>query len=232
VHIHAVGDRAVRVSVDSLEAARQTHGDNGQPHGLTHAQLVHPDDQKRIGELGLFVAFTHSWSTPEPEYMMTVVPFIDELSGGIADLHDPDNYSIQNAYPVQSVAELGALIISGSDAPVERRDPAPFLHIEQAITRDVEDQPEVPVLNAGERLDIHSSLASYTINGARAMSQEDTLGSLEVGKLADLIVVDRDVVALAESGRAHEISETQVLLTLFDGKVVFDQEPIEISAQQ
>ena len=59
--------------------------------------------------------------------------------------------------------------------------------------------------------------------GARAMSQEDTLGSLEVGKLADLIVVDQDVVALAESGRAHEISETQVLLTLFDGKIVFDQ---------
>jgi predicted amidohydrolase YtcJ len=232
VHIHAIGDRAIRVSVDSLEAARKTHGDNGQPHGLAHAQLIHPEDQKRIGELGLFVAFTHSWSTPGPEYMMTVVPFIDELGDGIADLHDPDNYYIQNAYPVRSVGELGALVISGSDAPVERRDPAPFLHIEQAITRDVEGQPEVPVLNAGERLDIHSSLASYTINGARAMSQEDTLGSLEVGKLADLIVVDRDVVALAESGRAHEISETQVLLTLFDGKIVFDAKSIQRSAQQ
>ncbi len=232
VHIHAIGDRAVRVSVDSLEAARKAHGDNGQPHGLAHAQLIHPDDQKRIGELGLFVAFTHSWSTPEPEYMMTVVPFIDELSGGISDLHDPDNYSIKNVYPVHTVEKLGALVVSGSDAPVERRDPAPFLHIEQAITRDVEGQPEIPVLNADERLDIHSSIASYTINGARAMSQEDSLGSLEVGKLADLIVVDRDVVALAETGRAHEISETQVLLTLFDGKVVFNQEPFESTAQR
>jgi predicted amidohydrolase YtcJ len=133
---------------------------------------------------------------------------------------------------VKPVGVLGALIVSGRDAPVERRDPAPFLHIEQAITRDVEGQPEVPVLNAGERLDIHSSLASYTINGARAMSQEDILGSLEVGKLADLIVVDQDVVALAESGRAHEISETEVLLTLFDGKIVFDAKPVQISAQQ
>ena len=87
------------------------------------------------------------------------------------------------------------------------------------------------MLNAGESLDIHSSLAAYTINGARAMSQADTLGSLEVGKLADLIVVDRDVVALAESDRAHEISETQVLLTLFDGKIVFTAEPIEISGR-
>ena len=145
VHIHAIGDRAVRVSVDSLEAARQTHGDNGQPHGLAHAQLIHPDDQKRIGDLGLFVAFTHSWSTPEPEYMMTVVPFIDELSGGIRDLHDPDNYSMKNTYPVRTVQKLGGLIVSGSDAPVERRDPAPFLHIEQAITRDIEGQPEIPV---------------------------------------------------------------------------------------
>jgi predicted amidohydrolase YtcJ len=164
--------------------------------------------------------------------MMTVAPFIDELSGGIRDLHDPDNYNMKNTYPVRTIEKLGGLIASGSDAPVERRDPAPFLHIEQAITRDIEDQPEVPVLNAGERLDIHSSLASYTINGARAMSQAEMLGSLEVGKLADLIVVDRDVVALAESGRAHEISETRVLLTLFDGRVVFDQESLEASAQQ
>ena len=223
VHIHAVGDRAVRVSVDALEAARQAHGDNGQPHGLVHAQLVHPDDQKRIGELGLYVVFTHSWSTPEPEYMMTVAPFIDELKNGAADLYNPDNYNMKNTYPVRSVQKFGGLIASGSDAPVERRDPTPFLHIEQAITRDIEGQPEIPVLNAGERLDIHSSLASYTINGARAMSQSEMLGSLEVGKLADLIVVDRDVVALAESGRAHEISETQVLLTLFDGKVVFGE---------
>jgi len=232
VHIHAIGDRAVRVSVDALEAARQAHGDNGQPHGLAHAQLIHPDDQKRIGEMGLFVAFTHAWSTPEPEYLITVVPFIDELKNGAADLYDPDNYYMKNAYPVHSVEKFGALVIGGSDAPVEMRDPAPFLHIEQAITRDIEDQPEIPVLNAAERLDIHASLAAYTINGARAMSQADTLGSLEVGKLADLIVVDRDVVALAESGRAHEISETRVLLTLFDGEIVFDQAPFEIFAQR
>ncbi|HEX9815265.1 MAG TPA: amidohydrolase family protein [Myxococcota bacterium] len=232
VHIHAIGDRAVRVAIDSLEAARQSHGDNGQPHGLAHAQLIHPDDQKRIGEMGLFVAFTHSWSTPEPEYMMTVVPFIDELENGAADLHHPDNYYMKNAYPVRSLEKLGALITSGSDAPVERRDPAPFLHIEQAITRDVEGRPDIPVLNGEERLDIHSSLAAYTINGARAMSQADRLGSLEVGKLADLIVVDRDVLALAEGGRAHDISETRVLLTLFDGNVVFEAEPLEVASQR
>ena len=65
-----------------------------------------------------------------------------------------------------------------------------------------------------------------------AMSQAEILGSLEVGKLADLIVVDRDVVALAESGRAHEISETRVLLPLFDGKVVFAEESFEASSQR
>jgi predicted amidohydrolase YtcJ len=226
VHIHAIGDRAVRVSVDALEAARRVHGDNGQPHGLAHAQVIHPDDQKRIGEMGLFIAFTHGWSDAEPEYMMTVAPFIEELRGGAADMYEPDNYYMKNVYPVRSVQELGGLITGGSDAPVDQRDPAPFLHIEQAITRDMEDQPDVPVLNADERIDIHSALAAYTINGARAMSQADKLGSLEVGKLADLVVVDQDVVALAESGRAHEISETRVLLTLFDGKVVFEQEPL------
>jgi predicted amidohydrolase YtcJ len=232
VHIHAIGDRAVRVAVDALEASREAHGDNGQPHGLAHAQLIHPDDQRRIGRLGLFVAFTHSWSTPETEYLLTVVPFIDELKNGVADLYRPDNYYMQNAYPVHSIEKYGGLVISGSDAPVERRDPAPFLHIEQAITRDVEGRPDIPVLNADERLDIESALDSYTINGARAMSQADRLGSLEVGKLADLIVVDQDVIALAKSGRAHEISETKVLLTLFDGEIVYGAGPFEIAARQ
>ena len=77
-----------------------------------------------------------------------------------------------------------------------------------------------------------SAIRSETTgNISHAMSQAEMLGSLEVGKLADLIVVDRDVVALAESGRAHEISETRVLLTLFDGKVVFEEEPLEISSK-
>jgi hypothetical protein len=209
--------------VDALEAARKQRGDNGQPHGLAHAQLIHPDDQRRIGALGLFVAFTHSWSSPDPQYLMTVVPFVDVLERGRADLYDPGNYYMQNAYPVRSVERLGAIVTGGSDAPVERRDPAPFLHIEQAITRDIEGRPEIPALNAAERLDIHSALAAYTINGARAMSQADSLGSLEVGKLADLIAVDRNVIELAESGRAHEISETGVLMTFFDGRLIFEQ---------
>jgi predicted amidohydrolase YtcJ len=224
VHVHAIGDRAVRVAVDSLEDARRNHGDNGQPHGLAHAQVIHPDDQKRIGEMGLFIAFTHGWSSPEPEYMMTVAPFIEELEVGAGDMFDLDNYYMKNVYPVRSVQEFGAVVVGGSDAPVDQRDPAPFFHIEQAITRDMEERPDVPPLNAAERIDVHSALAAYTINGARAMSQADEVGSLEVGKLADLVVVDQDVVALAESGRAHDISETRVLLTLFDGKVVFEQE--------
>ena len=85
-------------------------------------------------------------------------------------------------------------------------------------------EPEIPILNAEERLEIHSILAAYTINGARVMSQQDSLGSIEVGKLADLIIIDQDVVALAENDRAHDISDTQVLLTLFDGRIVFEQE--------
>jgi hypothetical protein len=181
--------------------------------------------------MGLFVAFTHSWSNPEPEYLMTVVPFIDEIESR-ADLYDPNHYHSKNVYPVRSIQDLGGLVVGGSDAPVESRDPMPFTNIEQAITRDMGDRPDIPPLNAGERLDIHSILAAYTINGARVMSHAEKVGSLEVGKLADLIVIDQDVVGLAESGRAHEISETQVLLTLFDGRVVFEHEPVETASLQ
>jgi predicted amidohydrolase YtcJ len=225
VHVHAIGDRAVRVAVDALAEARSRHGDNGQPHGIAHAQLVHAEDRRKIGELGLFVAFTHAWSQADRAYLMTVAPFIDELEPGASDLYGADTYYMQNVYPARSIQRLGGLVVAGSDAPVETRDPRPFYNIEKAITRASDLEGDDAVLNAAERLDVHAILAAYTINGARAMSQADSTGSLEVGKKADLIVVDRNVVALAEGGRAEEIGDTRVLLTLFGGRVVYEAAP-------
>ncbi len=169
------------------------------------------------------MAFTHAWSVTDPEYQLSVAPFIDQLSNDDSDLFSIDGYYMQNVYPARSVQALGGVITAGSDAPVDTRDPQPFQNMEKAITRDGREYGSVDILNADERLDIHSIINAYTINGARAMSQESELGSLEVGKKADFIVIDQNLVDLAESGHADKISETRVLMTWFDGKLVYQR---------
>lgn len=223
VHAHAIGDRAVRTAVDAFAQARQENGDNGLCHAIGHAQLIHPDDQRRIGEQGLCVTFTHAWSNPEPAYELMVAPFVDKLDNNLSDLYNTEHYYMGNVYPARSIQQLGGIVTAGSDAPVDSRDPRPFTNIEQAVTRADDGDNEAGILNATERLDIHSAIASYTLNGAIALNQVDTLGSIEIGKKADLIVLDQNIVDLAENGSVSKISDTQVLLTLFDGKVVYKE---------
>jgi predicted amidohydrolase YtcJ len=225
VHVHAIGDRAVRVAVDAFAGAREANGTGGGPHGIAHAQLVHPDDQRRIGALGLFVAFTHAWSQPDPIYDLSVVPFIDGLEKGASDLYDTRHYYLRNVYPAASIQRLGGIVTAGSDAPVDDRNPRPFFNMEQAVTRENDAIRDGIVLNADERLDIHDTIAAYTINGARSLGQADRQGSIEVGKRADLIVIDQDLVALVESGQAERISDTRVLTTMFDGRIVMERAP-------
>jgi mannose-6-phosphate isomerase-like protein (cupin superfamily) len=217
VHAHVVGDRATRIALDAFEASRAANGDPLHPQSLAHAQLIHPADQQRIGDLGIYVAFTYAWIDVDPEYDMSVIPFIDEIAG-VEDLYNADHYAVQNTYPAGSVLEHGGVLIAGSDAPVDTRDPRPFVNIQQAVTRD----SEVGIFNADQRIDIHEVIAAYTINGARLFGHQERLGSIEVGKKADLIAIDRNLIELAEAGRANEIGNTRVALTIFDGKVIHE----------
>lgn len=222
IHAHAIGDRAVRLAIGGMSRAREANDDSKLPHNIAHAQLIHPDDRKRIGDMGLFVTFTHAWSIPDVAYEMTVAPFIDRLNVGATDMYKPENYYIQNVYPAHSIQELGGTVTAGSDAPVDTRDPRPFFNMEQAVTRANDDNNDGVVLNAEERLSIEDIIAAYTINGARAVGHDADVGSLEVGKRADLIVLEQNIIELAETGQANKISDTQVSLTLFDGKVVYE----------
>jgi predicted amidohydrolase YtcJ len=217
VHVHALADKGVHVAVDELASVKDVADANGTSQSLAHVQLAHPDDQKRIGELGISVVFTFVWATPGIPYDMMVIPFIDEVDG-IDDLYDPAGYYLQNVYPAKSIQDYGGNIVHGSDAPVGSRDPIPFVSLAQSLYRG---NGEV-VYNEAQRLDIHSAIAAFTINGARLFGHDDEVGSIEVGKKADLIALDRNIVELAESGGAAEIAETQVTLTVFDGKVVYD----------
>jgi predicted amidohydrolase YtcJ len=218
VHVHALADKGVRVAVDELGKVKHIADRNGTSQSLAHVQIAHPDDQKRIGELGISVVFTFVWATPGIQYEMMVVPFIDEI-GGVADIYNPDTYYMQNVYPAKTIQDYGGNLVNGSDAPVGGRDPIPFVSLQQAVSRS---NGEV-VLNENQRIDIHSAIEAFTINGARLFGHDDAVGSIEVGKKADIIALSQNIVELAETGRPHEISGTEVTLTIFDGRIVHDK---------
>jgi len=219
VHFHVIGDRAVRSAIDAIaEVTDGTPATNR--HSLAHVQLIHPDDVARVGRLHIPIAFTYAWAVRDHGYDATVIPFIDRVPS-LVDMYEPDQYYMQQAYPTRSIMAAGGVLAGGSDAPVDTDDPRPFHNIEKAVTRDEGDGP----LNADEGIPIRDAIDAYTIGGARLMAQAEITGSLEPGKKADFIILDRDPIALAESGRAGEISQTQVLETWFDGREVYRAAP-------
>lgn len=219
VHIHTIGDVAVRTALDAIEAARAADGVATQHDALAHVQLAHPDDVRRMGRDHLYVAFTYAWAVAEPEYDMSVVPFIDRVIGNdSAALHPRDGYYERNAYPVRAALDAGATLAAGSDAPVDTNDARPFVNMAIAVTRRV---PGQPALNPAQSITIRDAIDSYTINGARYLNLDRETGSLEAGKSADFVVVDQDILALADRGKAADVAGAQVLETWFQGRRVY-----------
>lgn len=219
VHIHAIGDMPIRTAVDAIEAARKADGIATQHDALAHIQLVHPDDVARIGRDHLYLAFTYAWAYTDPQYDLSVVPFFDHVVGSDhAALHPADGYYERNAYPVKSLKDAGAVLVAGSDAPVDTRDPRPFVNMAAAILRSLPGQAP---LNPRESVSIRDVIDAYTINGAQYLERDAITGSIERGKSADFIVLDRDILALADGGNAQDIRGTQVLETWFMGREVY-----------
>ncbi len=151
------------------------------------------------------------------------MPFFDKVKGAeYGDLHPKDGYYERNAYPVRELRDLGANLVAGSDAPVDTSDPRPFVNMAMAVSRRVAGRP---ALNPTESISIRDVIDAYTINGAKFLFRGDEAGSLEVGKFADFIIVDRDIIAMADHGVVDDIAKTQVLKTFFAGREVYSASP-------
>ena len=221
IHIHAIGDAGVRTAIDAIEAARAADGVSTQHDALAHVQIVNPADVPRMGRDHLYLACTFSWANFDPEYDMLVVPFFDRVSGdGNAALHPAGGYYESAVYPFKAMKDAGATLVGGSDAPVNTRDPQPFVNIATAVTRQL---PGAQPITPAQRISIEDAIDAYTINGARYLYLENDAGSIEAGKSADFIVLDRDIVELAHAGKGVEIAQTRVLKTWFRGVVVYSR---------
>ncbi len=203
VHVHAIGDAAIRRALDGFEAMREANGMSDNRHQIVHLQLIHPDDRPRFGELNVAAVFQSLWAYPDPVAIDLDIPMLGEER-------------TWQMYPIASVNEAGGRIVGGSDYWVT--DLNPLLAIETAITRQDPWTNEGEILNEGERVDLETMIAAYTITGAYQMSLEDEQGSIEVGKRADLVILDRNLFEIP----ASEISDARVTMTIFDGRTVYE----------
>jgi predicted amidohydrolase YtcJ len=219
LHIHAIGDAAVRAAVDAIEGARAADGIISTRDGIAHLQLGNPDDVARIGRDHIYIAYTYAWADVEPDYDLTVIPFIQPVQGNSYEaLHPPGSYYESNVYPVRSSKEAGAILVAGSDAPVDTSDPRPFVNMSRAVTRAL---PGGSALSPGQAIGIRDVIDAYTINGARFLGRDKQAGSIEVGKSGDFIVLNQDILKLADEGHAQDIRNTEVLETWFMGNRIY-----------
>jgi predicted amidohydrolase YtcJ len=218
LRVHAIGDAAVRAAVDAIEAARAADGIHTTRDGFAYLQLGYPDDVARIGRDHLYIAYTYAWADTDPDYDITVIPFIQPVRGNsYAALHPPGSYYESNAYPFRTNLEAGAILVAGSDAPVDTPDSRPFVKMSRAVTRRL---PGGHALNPSQAISIRDVIA-YTISGARFLGLERKAGSIEVGKSAAFIVLNQDILKSAVQGRADDVREAGVLETWFMGNPLY-----------
>jgi len=129
--------------------------------------------------------------------------------------------AIEAARAADGISTTRDSLAAGSDAPVDTPDPRPFINMSYAITRASRG---APALSPQQSITIHDAIEAYTINGARMLSRDKDTGSLEVGKSADFVILDRNIVTLGDSGHAADIAGTRVLATWFQGKKVYAAE--------
>jgi predicted amidohydrolase YtcJ len=203
VHMHTIGDRAVREALDAVEAAQRANGRRDARHHLAHIQLVHPEDQPRFAELGVVANAQPYWAAASRYVEELTLPFIGEERAGYH-------------YPFGSLHRAGARLAFGSDWTVSTADP--LAQIEVAVTRVEHPGRDTEPLLPEEALDLETAVAAFTRGSAYVNFLEEETGTIEADKLADLVVLDRD---LFDPG-AGPVGDARVVLTLVEGDPVYD----------
>jgi predicted amidohydrolase YtcJ len=216
-HFHAIGDRAVRVALDAVEAARRANGPSDTRPHIAHIQVIHPDDVARFHQLDVAANAQPLWAALEAQMEKLTIPFIG------------DRWRWQ--YPFRSLRAAGAVLAMGSDWSVSSADP--LLEMELAVERRYRNEfgalpgpdgfVEREVFLPDERLELIDALAAFTNGSAWVNHLDGDTGTLEVGKLADLAVLDRDLF----DRTAGAIGEARVVGTFVEGAPVFEDAALD-----
>jgi predicted amidohydrolase YtcJ len=202
VHVHAIGDAAVRAALDAFEHARRTNGARDARHEIAHLELVQPADRPRFKELGVVANVEPLWAYADENVTALTIPVLGTARS-------------RWIYPIASLLGAGAALSCGSDWSVTSINPLEGIQV-GVTRRDPDDKTSASFLPE-EAVSLDAMLACYTSGGAYAAFREGEMGTIETGKLADLVVLDRNLFGLDPS----EIRDTRVLLTLLEGHAVY-----------
>jgi predicted amidohydrolase YtcJ len=204
LHFHAIGDRAVRESLDAVEAAIKANGRNDHRHHIAHIQVIHPEDIPRFRELGVTANMQSLWAALEPQMVELTLPFLGEPRSSWQ-------------YPFGDLLRSGATLAAGSDWSVSTPDPMAAIHV--AVNRKsapAHSEGDYEAFLPEQSIDLGTSVTAYTAGSAYLNHLDDT-GTVRVGALADLAVLDRDPF----THPSDEIGETKTLQTFVGGKRVY-----------
>ena len=210
VHVHAIGEGTIRRVVDALEKMKETNGDTGVRHKIAHCWMLTPNDIPRIAELN--------------DVNIDISPHIPYPHPGVAATYPPriGEERYRSMFPVKSAMEAGIHVGQGADWLTANPTPNPFPAIEGFVTRLNPGNPSLGQLNPSEAISLEQAIRVCTLEGAWVLGVEDELGSIEVGKFADMIVLDQNLFDLRDAKRLDRIGDTHVLKTIVSGETVYD----------
>jgi len=227
IHVHVIGDAAAEYVLDALETLSVMNGKRDARHSFAHLQLAKPEDIQRMAKMDVSVHASPYWMKVDDYFWKLVLPYVGR------------ERAFTKQYPLKSLFEAGVNVTVASDFYVSEPDPmlAIYYGMNRLMPRKVFDQkfpagehPWVSDPNAElvtgdigilppleERASLEDLISALTINGAYANFIENELGSIEVGKLADLVVLEQDIFAVG----SEQIPDVKVALTFFEGKEVY-----------
>jgi len=207
VKIHTAGDRSVRIALDAIEATRAATGNSDRRHELAHAGYIDPVDLPRFAELNAVADLCPVIWHPSP--------IIDAVISAVGRERG------ERYWPVRDLIDAGAPLLAGSDWPSAVPDANPWTGIEAFVTRRDPRGASPGALWPEQAITLEEAVRIYTIDGAQAMKLGDRIGSIEAGKLADFIVLDKDIFTIP----IDDVADTAVRQTYFEGELVYERQP-------
>ncbi len=208
IHVHTIGDGAVKAALNGFEKAMRENGRRDARHTQAHIELADEKDIKRFADMGIFASFQPAWFYMDNNYFKETIPL---LSGPRSD----------RRYMLNNFINAGAPVAFGSDWPWGNVTSSmnPLDAIGTAVTRENPDDNMMKAYESAQRVDLVTALKKYTIGGAMQNFNEKITGTLEAGKKADIIVLDTNIFKI----KPEELFKTKVQMTIFDGEIVFTE---------